>query len=226
LITASSSTPGRAAGAGSCGRRRARARVVFIPQAGFREARSWMVCGETGDTPWEGRDRLAPDGAPPARLELIENDDRLTLESTELTVEIGLSPLALRWHRAAGALFAADRPSRAYGFGRHRPDLLHAMARHPEDCYYGLGDKTGPLDLRGRRLRTVMTDALGFDPRTGDPLYKHWPFLIVRDGATGGFTASSMTTSSRRASISAPNTATTTASTAAMKPPTAISTIG
>jgi alpha-glucosidase len=163
------------------------ARVVFIPPAGFREARSWMVCGETGDTPWEGRDRLAPDGAPPARLELIENDDRLTLKSTELTVEIGLSPLALRWHRPDGALFAADRLSRAYGFGRQRPELLHAMARHPEDRYYGLGDKTGPLDLRGRRLRTVMTDALGFDPRAGDPLYKHWPFLIVRDGATGGF---------------------------------------
>jgi alpha-glucosidase len=163
------------------------ARVVFIPQAGFREARSWMVCGAAGDTPWEGRDRLAPDEAPPVRLELIENDDRLTLKSAELTVEIGLFPLALRWYRADGALFAADRPNRAYSFGRQRPDLLHAMTRHPDDRYYGLGDKTGPLDLRGRRLRTVMTDALGFDPRTGDPLYKHWPFLIVRDGATGGF---------------------------------------
>jgi alpha-glucosidase len=163
------------------------ARVVFIPEAGFREARSWMVCDATSDTPWEGRDRLAPDGAPPPRFELIDNDDRLTLKSAELTVEIGLAPLALRWYRADGALFAADRPNRAYDFGRQRRDLLHAMARHPDDHYFGLGDKTGPLDLRGRRLRTVMTDALGFDPRTGDPLYKHWPFLIVRDGATAGF---------------------------------------
>jgi alpha-glucosidase len=163
------------------------ARVVFIPQGGFREGRSWMVCGATGDTPWEGRDRLAPDEAPPVQLELIDNDDGLKLKSAELTVEICLSPLALRWYHADGALFAADRPNRAYGFGRQRPDLLHAMARHPDDRYYGLGDKTGPLDLRGRRLRTVMTDALGFDPRIGDPLYKHWPFLIVRDGATAGF---------------------------------------
>ena len=117
----------------------------------------------------------------------MENNGRLVLTSAELTLEIGLSPLALRWYRPDGALFAADRPRRAYGFGRQRRDLLHAMVRHPEDRYYGLGDKTGPLDLRGRRLRTVMTDALGFDPRTSDPLYKHWPFLIVRDGATNCF---------------------------------------
>jgi alpha-glucosidase len=163
------------------------ARVVFVPQAGFRERRSWMVCGDLGDTPWEGRDRLDPVGATPPRVELVENEDRLELSSGEVTIDIGLAPLSLRWHRADGALFAADRASSPYRFGRRHPDLLHAMARHPEDRYYGLGDKTGALDLKGRRLRTVMTDALGFDPRNGDPLYKHWPFLIVRDGATGGF---------------------------------------
>jgi len=163
------------------------ARVVFEAAGGFRCARSWMVCGEAGDTPWEGRDRLDFGAAVPAPFELNESENRLTLTSGEIAIGIGLAPLALRWHRATGAVFATDRPSRAYGFGRDRPDLLHAMTRHPEDRYYGLGDKTGGLDLKGRRLRTVMTDALGFDPRSGDPLYKHWPFLIVRDGATGGF---------------------------------------
>lgn len=162
------------------------ARVVFLPQAGFREGRSWMVSGEEGDTPWEGRDRLEFSDTP-ASFELREAEGQLTLKSAEVEIEVGLAPLALRWRRPGGSLFAADRPSRPYGFGRHRPDLLHAMARHPDDRYYGLGDKTGALDLRGRRLRTGMTDALGFDPRTGDPLYKHWPFLIVRDGATGSF---------------------------------------
>ena len=49
----------------------------------------------------------------------------------------------------------------------------------------GSGDKTGPLDLTGRRLRCAMRDSLGFDPERGDPLYKNWPFLIVRDAASG-----------------------------------------
>jgi alpha-glucosidase len=30
-----------------------------------------------------------------------------------------------------------------------------------------------------------MRDSLGFDPERGDPLYKNWPFLIVRDAASG-----------------------------------------
>ena len=30
-----------------------------------------------------------------------------------------------------------------------------------------------------------MKDSLGFDPEHGDPLYKHWPFLISVDGESG-----------------------------------------
>ena len=63
--------------------------------------------------------------------------------------------------------------------------MRHAFARGEGDRFYGLGDKTGRLDLHGRRLRTAMMDSLGFDPERGDPLYKHWPFLIARDGETG-----------------------------------------
>lgn len=162
-------------------------RVVFIPAGGFRQDRSWMVSAGGMDVPWEGRGRLDPGDAAPPPFAFEQVDGGITLRSEEFSLEIALSPFALRWRRPDGSLFAADRASRAYAFGRHRPTLLHAMARHPEDRYYGLGDKTGPLDLRGRRLRTVMTDALGFDPKSGDPLYKHWPFLIVRDGATGSF---------------------------------------
>src|SRR5208283_2070679 len=33
--------------------------------------------------------------------------------------------------------------------------------------------------------RCAMRDSLGFDPERGDPLYKNWPFLIVRDAASG-----------------------------------------
>ncbi|MBV8337410.1 MAG: hypothetical protein JO358_18600 [Alphaproteobacteria bacterium] len=141
---------------------------------GSAAPRSWMVCGEAGDTPCEGRHRLDRRAAPPVPFELIGSEDRLTFKSAEVVGEVGLAPPALRWCRPEGALFAADRPSRAYGFGRHHPNLLHAMARHPKDRYYGLGDKTGALDLQGQRLCTVMTDALDFDPRNGDPLYKHW----------------------------------------------------
>ena len=79
--------------------------------------------------------------------------------------QVRLAPFGLRWLDADGAELAADRGSCAYGFGQRTGATLHAMAREPGDRYFGLGDKTGGLDLHGRRLRTVMTDALGYDPQ-------------------------------------------------------------
>jgi len=79
--------------------------------------------------------------------------------------QVHLAPFRLRWLAPDGAELAADRESCAYGFGQRSGAVLHAMARAPGDAYFGLGDKTGGLDLHGRRLRTVMTDAMGYDPQ-------------------------------------------------------------
>ncbi|MGB0524948.1 MAG: glycoside hydrolase family 31 protein [Flammeovirgaceae bacterium] len=42
--------------------------------------------------------------------------------------------------------------------------------------FYGLGDKSTRLNLRGKRLQNWSTDAFGFGPHT-DPLYKNIPFF-------------------------------------------------
>ena len=158
-------------------------RVFFLRDGRPRQTRSWMVLrpGEA-DCPWDGHDRLE---ASPPLPGLVREEDGLLLRGPELAVRIGLAPLRLEWLAPDGRVFAADRPSMPYMLGHRTHAIAHYAARHPGDRYYGLGDKTGPLDLHGRRLRTRMTDALGYDPRTGDPLYKHWPYLLVRDGATG-----------------------------------------
>ena len=46
------------------------------------------------------------------------------------------------------------------------------------DHFFGFGEKTGHLDKKGRRLRMSPEDAIGHDPETGDPMYKHIPFYI------------------------------------------------
>ena len=109
----------------------------------------------------------------------------LLLQTAALGVRITLDPFRLEWLLPDGRVFLADRPSAACMLAHRTDALAHYQVRHPDDRYYGLGDKTGPLDLHGRRLRTAMRDALGYDPQRGDPLYKHWPFLLARDGATG-----------------------------------------
>ncbi|MBV9260468.1 MAG: DUF4968 domain-containing protein, partial [Pseudolabrys sp.] len=162
------------------------ARLVFIPADGFRQDRTWMILGSDADVPWQGRPRLSPD-ATEQQFSIEKNDGAIVLSTQRFSIRIQLDPFRLHWSLPDGRTFAADRPSFAYAFGQHNHALLHAMVRRPQDRYYGLGDKTGPLNLHGRRLRTAMTDALGFDPKSGDPLYKHWPFLIVRDGETGTF---------------------------------------
>ena len=46
----------------------------------------------------------------------------------------------------------------------------------PDEHYFGLGDKTGPLDRRNEAFTDWNTDAFGFQEST-DPIYKSIPFL-------------------------------------------------
>ena len=60
------------------------------------------------------------------------------------------------------------------------------ISLQPQDHIYGLGDKAGPLDRRGRSFVNWNTDAYAWDAAR-DPLYKAIPFLIVlRDGKAFG----------------------------------------
>lgn len=156
-------------------------RVRLRRATGELEPRTWAICPEPGqDVPWTGRlrDDLSGFSRPVARA--AQDDGRLTLSTDRLSVSLNQSPLTLRWCDASGRLFAADRATSAYFLSQRTGALRHYVARARGDRYYGLGDKTGPLNLHGRRLRTLALDALGYNPETGDPLYKHWPFVLTR----------------------------------------------
>ena len=158
-------------------------RVLFLSGGAPRLDRTWTVPAHgAADVPWEGRDRLDESAWPVPEWRLTRGDV-LSLTTSALQLDVTLSPLHLAWRLPGGPVFARDREARPYEFGARR--IAHHMARDTRDRYYGLGDKTGPLDLHGRRLRVMGQDSLGYDARTGDPLYKHWPLLITQDGETG-----------------------------------------
>lgn len=46
------------------------------------------------------------------------------------------------------------------------------------DSFYGLGDKSGLPNRRGRCFKMFNRDALGYDAKNSDPLYKSVPFFI------------------------------------------------
>ena len=160
-------------------------RVLFTGPDGLREPRTWMVAPHGVDVPWEGRDRLNVDAFPRPSFALELGAGEVALLTTALLVTVRLEPFGLQWARSGGERFAADRPTQAYQWSGKSGALRHYMGRERNDRYFGLGDKTGPLDKHGRRLRTLALDALGHDAETSDPLYKHWPYLIAQDRASG-----------------------------------------
>ena len=154
----------------------AMARVTLRPGGGWREPRTWAIA-PGADVPWEGREREDLSGFELPATRAAEG----RFSTDQLTVTLQSGPLRLQWHAFGDSTpIAQDRETAAY-LRQSRGGLVrHYLARDPRERYYGLGDKTGPLDLHGRRLRTAALDALGYDPEHGDPLYKHWPFVMSR----------------------------------------------
>ena len=162
------------------------ARVTLLPAQGFREPRTWAIAPTPGtDVPWTGRQREDLHGFQrPVAASTQDAQGGITLSTDLLSVRLlggALEPLRLQWvDPVTGYTVLEDRGTSAYLHERRTGLVRHCLVRDPQEHYYGLGDKTGPLNLHGRRLRCLGQDALGYDPQNGDPLYKHWPFTMTR----------------------------------------------
>jgi alpha-glucosidase len=152
-------------------------RVAILPDEGLRVDRGWMI-DPAGDLPWEGRDRLSLHGF--GGIEPVLDDTILTAADWRVLIEP--EPLRLVFQRRVAEgwqTVVQDRPVGAYQWMPGRGVFRHYQARTTGTRHYGLGDKTGPLDRTGRRLRCLQTDSLGYNAETTDPLYKHVPFVIA-----------------------------------------------
>ena len=163
-------------------------RVLLTPPGGLKGPRTWAIAPGQLDAPAPGRDRLDVRGFshPPYEVEPI--DRTLTISTDRLRVSIELDGFFCIWRMKDGRgwrRIATDRPTQAYNFGWWAGGPRHYLVRRAGERYFGLGEKTGPLDRAGRRLRMSNTDALGYDAATSDPLYKHIPFYITRSDETG-----------------------------------------
>ena len=158
-------------------------RVTHKPAAGYKEQRTWAIA-PAGDVAWEGRERDSLQGFSCPAAQVSQTASFLTLKTTQLCATLHLTPLRIEWHAPQGTPIAADRATSSYFSSTRTGAVRHYMQRDSnkdsKEKYYGLGDKTGPLDLNGRRLSTLALDSLGYDPQRGDPLYKHWPFVLTR----------------------------------------------
>jgi alpha-glucosidase len=161
-------------------------RVQHLPDGQPRLDRTWTVIGadrqagfEKADVPCEGRrrDDLSVFTLPSYDVDVGEA--ALQLRTRQLHLEIALGDFRLRWADANGRRFAADLSGRAYPYDRSSRVVYHYMERRQGEHYYGFGERAGPLDKAGMRMRLLNLDALGYNAETGDPLYKHFPFYIT-----------------------------------------------
>jgi len=163
-------------------------RVLHRPPDGLAGPRSWAIAAGAEDVADEGRDRLDVTGFSHPAFSVTESDGRLALSTERLRLTIRLESLLCKWEMATAdgwTAIARDRPTQAYNFGWWGAGVAHYLVRDPAERYFGLGEKTGELDRAGRRLRLRNLDAMGYDARTSDPLYKHIPFYITHHAGTG-----------------------------------------
>lgn len=104
------------------------------------------------------------------------------IKTSALEVRIQLSPFQISFYDPAGRLISSDARDMAWDGDRVRSWKTMPTGEH----YFGLGEKTGPLDKRGHAYVMWNSDPAGYDALT-DPMYQTIPFFLgIREGKAYG----------------------------------------
>tara|TARA_B100000609_G_scaffold199407_1_gene202704 strand:- start:463 stop:2868 length:2406 start_codon:yes stop_codon:yes gene_type:complete len=160
-------------------------RVYHHPDGTSRHDRTWLLTDIDGNVPTEGRRRDDASAFSCPQYTLTKNNASLHIETEALDIHVELAPLRLTWHDKQGQLLARDLPERAYAYDLRSPNVYHYMERTYDMKFYGFGEKSGPLNKHGRRMRMLNLDAARYNAEHSDPLYKHFPCYITFLPETG-----------------------------------------
>ena len=130
-------------------------RVRVAPQGSFPKDSSWAVI----ETP----------EVPPVKMEDGKDDIRLSAGS--VTVIIHKSPLLISFADAHGRVILADEPTLPMAWNSQRIRIWKKLP--PDENYYGLGDKAGPMNHRDHAFLNWNTDALRLGRIHRPPLQDH-----------------------------------------------------
>ncbi|MEN0003793.1 MAG: TIM-barrel domain-containing protein [Bacteroidota bacterium] len=120
--------------------------------------------------------------------ELVQQRSENVLSTTDLQVYISNTDLRLKIYTEDGQLISEDaKPFYQYSTILKGTTSIQLTKKAPKgELFYGLGDKSGALNLRGQKLQNWNTDAFGFSAES-DPLYRSIPFYYgLIDGIAYG----------------------------------------
>ena len=109
-------------------------------------------------------------------VEQTRSSNSAGFRSKALRVTIERNPMRLVISDRDGNVISADARGHATSFQQGSFRMWKELAA--DEHFFGLGDKTGPLDRRGETFSMWNTDAFGFQEST-DPIYKTIPFFLA-----------------------------------------------
>ena len=118
-------------------------------------------------------------------VEIVEERDRILIRSTELELAVDRSPCRIAFLDRTGNVLSRDDPG--FGIGWDGDEVRNWKSIEENERFFGLGEKTGNVDKRGREWVMWNSDIPGYGNET-DPLYQSVPFFVgLRDGRAYGF---------------------------------------
>jgi alpha-glucosidase len=132
------------------------------PLGNLAEDASWAVLPEARTS----RIKVAADSDP----------ETVGFHTSLLRVEISRTTMASAVIALDGSVLQTDDP--AWPIDYHGSNFRIHKRMPATEHYFGLGDKVGPLDRRGRTFSLWNTDFFGFQ-ESDDPIYKAIPFFMT-----------------------------------------------
>ena len=113
----------------------------------------------------------------PAEAVLSETETSWVLQGKKLKVVAEKEPFRICVYDADGTILHADIVDLAYlEDSNHR--RIHTSEISPEDHFFGFGEKSGEFNKAQKFMNMSPQDAMGYNPKETDSLYKHIPFYI------------------------------------------------
>lgn len=108
---------------------------------------------------------------------LIDGEDKAVISGKMLDVVVEKNPFRICIFDKEGTMLHADIVDLAYmEDSNHR--RIHTSEIDAEDCFYGFGEKSGEINKAEKFMGMSPKDAMGYNPKETDSLYKHIPFYI------------------------------------------------
>jgi alpha-glucosidase len=113
----------------------------------------------------------------PAAASLSQTEEQAILNGSQLKVIVEKDPFRICVYDKEGTCLHSDIVDLGYlEDSNHR--RIHTSEISPEDCFYGFGEKSGQWNKAQKFLSMSPKDAMGYNPKETDSLYKHIPFYI------------------------------------------------